>query len=261
MPSAPRLNAPPIVLLNAGGDLGWIVANGLAARLGHIVVIEEQPESNLQVIRRRTRLLGPIQAAGQIAFGLVQRLLGWRSEARLNAIWHQHGLDPSPDPAIETYKVPSVNSEECRDLLRRLNPAVVGVYGTRIIGVATLGTILAPFINYHAGINPKYRGQHPAYWARACGDDRNCGVTIHVVDRGVDTGAVLYQAMVEFEAEDTISTYQHVQAATAIPLFARALQDAIECRLNPRRVTMPSRLWYPPTLWTYLANGLKRGVW
>ncbi len=82
-----------------------------------------------------------------------------------------------------------------------------------------------------------------------------------MVDQGVDTGAVLYQAQVAFAPEDTISTYQHVQAATALPLFARALEDAIAGRLRPRRVSLPSQLWFPPTLWAYLTTGLTRGVW
>ena len=98
------LHLPSIVLLTAGGDLGRIVANGLAQRMGRIVVIEEQPESKAEVIRRRVRLLGLVNAAGQVAFGVVQRLFNWRSGARLGAIWDEHGLDPTPNPEIETYR-------------------------------------------------------------------------------------------------------------------------------------------------------------
>ena len=155
----------------------------------------------------------------------------------------------------------SVNSPECRALLARLNPAVVGVYGTRILQPATLASVAASFINYHAGINPKYRGQHPGYWALAEGDAENAGVTIHLVDEGVDTGSVLYQTRVTFAPEDTIASYQHLQAAHAIPLFARAIEDAKAGRLVPRAVDLPSRQYFPPTLWGYLATGLSRGVW
>ena len=155
----------------------------------------------------------------------------------------------------------SVNSEECRKLLKALTPGVVAVYGTRLLSRATLRAVDAPFINYHAGINPKYRGQHPGYWALASGDIENAGVTIHLVDEGVDTGSVLYQARVPFEEADNIATYQHVQAAFALPLFARALRDGLEGRLNPRTVELPSRQWFPPTLWRYLINGLTQKVW
>ena len=248
-------------MLTAGGELGNIVVNGLARRVGVLSVIEEVPESKLVVIRRRMRLCGLVSTAGQVAFGLQQHLARPRRRVRLEAIWREHGLDPRPNPAIARRQVPSINSEACRALLREAEPAVVVVYGTRIIGAATLRAVDAPFINYHAGINPKYRGQHPAYWARACGDDANCGVTIHLVDCGVDTGGILYQARVALGREDTIATCQHVQAAAALPLLARAVEDALAGRLTARAVDLPSRLWFPPTLWSYLATGLVRGVW
>jgi methionyl-tRNA formyltransferase len=84
---------------------------------------------------------------------------------------------------------------------------VVAVYGTRLISGPTLDAVEAPFLNFHPGINPKHRGQHPAYWAGAEGDADNAGVTVHVVDRGVETGEVVYQARVVLDGRDTIATY------------------------------------------------------
>ncbi len=249
-----------IVLLTAGGPLASIITNGLAARLGPITVIEEAPEAKGQVIQRRARLQGWLTALGQVGFGLAQRLL-WPNSARIGAIWTAHGLDPLPPQVLTVHRVPSVNSPQCRALLSELTPAVVAVYGTRILTRATLEAVTAPFINYHAGINPKYRGQHPGYWALASGDAENAGVTIHLVDEGVDTGSVLYQTRVTFAPEDTIASYQHLQAAHALPLFARAIEDATAGRLSPRQVDMPSQQYFPPTLWGYLTTGLMRGVW
>lgn len=250
----------PIVLLTSGGTLSNIVINGLVKRLGPIVVIREPQEPKLDVLRRRARLLGWTSAVGQLAFGIVQRLFVI-SEVRIREIWSSHLLDPNPNDTVRVYDVPSVNSEEAHVLLRRLNPHVVAVYGTRILTSATLATVAAPFINYHAGINPKYRGQHPGYWALACGDSENAGVTIHLVDRGVDTGSVLYQARVQFTSADTIASYQHLQAAIALPLFARAIEDALEDQLTTQSVDLPSKQWFPPTIWQYVHNGVARGVW
>lgn len=254
--------APPkrIVLLTAEGTLSRIVVNGLAARLGPLTVIQEQQESKYEIIRRRARLLGPITAAGQVALMLAFRL-DRRRRAALERVWRKHGLDPKPNPEVPIYAVPSINDTACHDLLAKLQPDVVAVYGTRLLRRATLAATRAPFINYHAGITPKYRGQDPGYWALATGDPGNAGVTIHLVDEGVDTGAVLYQARVVFAPEDTIATYQHVQAATALPLFARAIEDALAGRLRPATVDLPSQKWFPPTLWGYLATGLRNGVW
>ncbi len=137
----------------------------------------------------------------------------------------------------------------------------MGVYGTRLISRKTLAAVDAPFINYHAGINPRYRGQHPAYWARVAGDEAHAGVTVHLVDTGVDTGAVIYQAPVRFAASDTIATYQHVQMVTGMKLLGDAIEDALEDRLVTYQPEAPSRLWFPPTIWQYAWNGAVKGVW
>ena len=37
--------------------------------------------------------------------------------------------------------------------------------------------------------------------------------------------------------------------------------DALENRLAPITPDMPSKQWYHPTIWEYLATGLRKGVW
>jgi methionyl-tRNA formyltransferase len=133
--------------------------------------------------------------------------------------------------------------------------------GTRIIGSETLKAVGAPFINYHAGITPKYRGVHGAYWARVSGDAEHCGISVHLIDAGIDTGPVLYHARIVPTAEDNFSTYPYLQLAAGLPLLSRAAKDALSGTLRPREVNLPSRLWSHPTFWSYCANGLRCGIW
>ncbi|RPI39240.1 MAG: formyl transferase [Hyphomicrobiaceae bacterium] len=251
---------PRIVVLIAGGPLANMLVNGLAQRFGSLSILKEDPEPKFAIVRRRARLVGWSQAAGQAAFGLLQKIVQHRSAARLAAIWQQHGLNPCP-PRLGWQQVGSVNAPACRAALRDLDPDVVVVYGTRIIKWRTLGCVAAPFINYHAGINPKYRGQNGAYWARSQHDRAHAGVTVHLVDQGIDTGSVLYQAPVEFAPDDNIATYQHRQMAAALPLLVRAIEDALKGQLRPRHIDLPSKQWFHPTLWGYLKTGMVQQVW
>jgi folate-dependent phosphoribosylglycinamide formyltransferase PurN len=256
-PSSP----PRIALLIAGGPLAHILVNALTERFGRISVLAEAPEPKLEIVRRRARLIGWREALGQAAFGITHKLIAWRSAGRLAALWDRYGLDPRPDPGVPVQHIRSVNAQACREALRKLRPDVVVVYGTRIIRRDTLACVTAPFINYHAGVNPKYRGQNGAYWARRNGDPDHAGVTIHLIDEGVDTGDVLYQAPVTFAPDDNIATYQHRQMVAALPLLARAIEDALAGRLRPRKVELPSRQWFHPTLWGYVKTGMLQGVW
>src|SRR5260370_444860 len=130
----------------------------------------------------------------------------------------------------------------------------------RFVAEEVLRAIDAPFINYHAGITPKYRGVHGGYWAKAEGDPGNFGITVHLVDKGIDTGEVLYQARLAPRAKDNYSTFPYLQLIAALPLLERAARDAVNGTLRPEKLDSPSQLWSHPTLWQYVKTGLRRRV-
>lgn len=116
-------------------------------------------------------------------------------------------------------------------------------------------------MNLHSGITPKYRGQAGGYWALAKGDPDHAGVTIHLVDAGVDTGDVLYQAGFRAGKHDNFSTYFYLQAAVFRPLAVKAIEDALRGELQPFKPSLPSEQFHHPTLWGHLWTGLTKGVW
>jgi folate-dependent phosphoribosylglycinamide formyltransferase PurN len=147
------------------------------------------------------------------------------------------------------------------EALKRSAPRVVVVGGTRIISGEVLDAVAAPFLNMHAGMTPRYRGVHGGYWALASGDREHCGVTVHVVDRGVDTGAVVAQARIEPTSRDSFATYPYLQLVTGLPLLVGAVRAALRGTLaESEGVPGPSRQWYHPTAWGYLATRVRRGV-
>lgn len=250
-----------ITVLTVPSPQSWIVINALVERFGPVTILAEEREGKLDLIRRRVRRQGPVTVLGQIGFVLFQKLLARRSARRIEEIIAEHRIDPNPNPACEIMSVRSVNSMACQAALAMLKPDVVLVIGTRIIGGPTLAGIRAPVINFHSGINPKYRGQAGGYWALAMGDAANAGVTVHLVDEGVDTGAVLYQARFQATPKDDFITYFYIQAAIARPLAVRAVEDALAGALKPVEVKLQSQQFYHPTLWFYLWTAWTRGVW
>lgn len=249
-----------LVLLTAEGRSGRIAANFLGREFPALTVIVERPLSRSELLRRRLRRLGWPTVAGQIAFMAFQRVQERLSGRRIAEIERGAGLDDRPLAGVPVIHVASVNAAECVRQLVALDPAVVLVMGTRLIDEAVLGAVRAPFINYHAGITPKYRGVHGGYWALAEGDRENCGVTVHLIDPGIDTGGVLRQAPITPSTADNFSTYPVLQLAAGLPLLAQAARDAAGGKLQVRPVDLPSHLWSHPTLWGYLATGWRRGV-
>ena len=84
-------------------------------------------------------------------------------------------------------------------------------YGYRhIIKKQVLQESLAPIINLHISYLPWNRGAHPNFWSFF--DCTPSGVTIHLMDEGIDTGPVMFQKYVNFsKVENTFSkTYKRL---------------------------------------------------
>ncbi|HKT35605.1 MAG TPA: methionyl-tRNA formyltransferase [Nitrospira sp.] len=80
-----------------------------------------------------------------------------------------------------------------------------------VIAVAAFGRILPPAIlslpprgciNVHGSLLPKYRGAGPVQWALINGETET-GITTMLMDEGMDTGAMLLQATMAIEPDDT----------------------------------------------------------
>jgi methionyl-tRNA formyltransferase len=253
-----------LVMLAGAGEPTNILYHALARDFVFDRVVIEQPVPRAEFLRRRARKLGWPTVTGQVAFqaGLVP-LLRRAARARRDELITQHGFDASPiDPSRVTH-VASANAPETHALLRELAPRVVLVSGTRILSRDTLAAAPAParFVNVHAGITPLYRGVHGGYWALVDRRPDACGVTVHLVDEGIDTGAILGQALIAPTARDCFVTYHYLQLAAALPLLRAALRDLRDGRV--RTVAPPagaSTLRSHPTLWQYVWHRARAGV-
>lgn len=63
------------------------------------------------------------------------------------------------------------------------------------------------FINFHYGLLPQCRGPQPILW-HMLNNDAECGITVHKVDAGIDTGDIILQEKLSIEPADTYGTLQ-----------------------------------------------------
>jgi phosphoribosylglycinamide formyltransferase-1 len=249
-----------IVLLASDGLSTRVIYHGLREEFDIVEVMLERKTSALKMLRHRARKLGMAQTLGQFGFILYSRLLGRASRSRIELLLHRHGLSDAPIPAQVITHVASANERGVASRLRQCAPQAVVVNGTRILSKKLLAAVDAPFVNTHTGITPTYRGVHGGYWALTNDDLAHCGVTVHLVDAGVDTGGILYQALITPEADDNFTTYPILQLVQGLPLMRVALRDVAAGQLAPRVSEGPSRQWYHPTLLGYWKTRLRRGI-
>ncbi|MBE1206748.1 formyl transferase [Aminobacter carboxidus] len=251
----------PIVFVTEGGEHIWAIINGLTDRFGPMTVVLETPYSKRDLLMRRAKKLGWVSVAGQLGTMALIRVAKRFLNSGIERIVAEEKLETEPRAGQEIVAVSSANSPELVDTVRKLEPSVVFLASCRLLSAKTLAAIPCPVINYHSGINPKYRGMNGGYWALATGDRGNFGSTVHIVDAGVDTGSVLYQARGNPEKGDTIASYAMRQAAFSRDICIKAVEDALAGRLTAVDTGLPSQQWYHPTIWQYLSTGIRRGIW
>jgi len=180
-------------------------------------------------VERRRRLMdryGVFRTVNKLAWNWYRS----RFLAATEAATVHHGLFPgqavpSYGRPVSTVVVPSINDPDCVDFARSLSPDLIAVCGTTVIKpeVFTLAPLGA--VNIHTGITPEYRSADPIFWALYCGEPDKVGVTIHFIDKGIDTGPVLRQEQVPIEPSDSLASIYVRCIRRGAELYLQALED------------------------------------
>lgn len=251
----------PMLAMTSGGPHAWIMINELRQRFGDFPIILEDEEPASTFWRRRRKMLGPLKTASMQAARLPLKLTKRGTGTIINEMIDEYDLNPHEPVGANIIRVSSINDPKVRETLRYLNPKAIFVVSTRMISKKILSCTDSPFINYHSGINPAYRGMFGGYFALANREPDLFGATVHMVDKGVDTGDILYQSRVSVRPGDNFHTYLWRIAAGSRGIVVKAISDALNEKLKPRRVDMPSRQYFAPTFGGYIWTGLTRRVW
>jgi methionyl-tRNA formyltransferase len=161
------------------------------------------------------------------------------------------GLTPPPTKLVaEANGVPVFQPEkitrEARERIIAEAPdvIVVAAYG-KILRPALLEASKCGCLNAHASLLPAYRGAAPVNWVLAHGETET-GVTIMLMDQGVDTGPMLAGRVVPIAADDTAGTLLVKLADVAGPLMVETLRAWVAGSIAPR--PQPPEGSYAPML-------------
>ncbi len=100
-------------------------------------------------------------------------------------------------------RVGNLNGPLAAERLRALGADLGVVLGTRVLKRSTFGVPPRGSINLHKGEVPRFRGMPPAFWELYEGVSE-AGVTVHYVDDGLDTGAVIGTGKVKLHPRETL---------------------------------------------------------
>jgi folate-dependent phosphoribosylglycinamide formyltransferase PurN len=148
------------------------------------------------------------------------------------------GYDATETPLIGKLEAVGVEVSHERDKIKSIDSDVdlVISQGYRhILSKELLSQRDIPFINLHIAYLPYNRGAHPNFWAFM--ENTPHGVTIHLIDEGIDTGPILYQKYVNFDKELTFTESYNRLKQEIETLFV----DNIENILSGDYIAKPQR--------------------
>ncbi len=124
---------------------------------------------------------------------------------------------------IPVYQPEKIKRPESVETLKSIaaDVYVVAAYG-QILSEEILNIPKYGCVNVHGSLLPKYRGAAPIQRAIANGEQET-GVTIMQMDKGMDTGAILAQELIEITPFDTEETMYEKMAEYGIRLLLNVL--------------------------------------
>lgn len=136
---------------------------------------------------------------------------------------------------LPVYQPQSLKPKAEQQVLRELAPdlMIVAAYGL-ILPRAVLEIPRLGCVNIHASLLPRWRGAAPIQRAMLAGD-RETGITLMQMDRGLDTGAMLVQTPCPIWDSDNAQTLHDRLAA----LGARTLIKNLDALLQGRLIPVP----------------------
>lgn len=148
----------------------------------------------------------PYQAGELIRLvGRTRQRVSRGSQERPGKMFDMEALEKHP--RIEIRAFADINGKEACDFLNRLRPDLgialaAPILKRELFSIPRLGTI-----NLHKGRLPDYRGMPPAFWELKNGE-KEVGCTVHQVDAGLDSGAILLARTIPVDEFSTLAGMQ-----------------------------------------------------
>jgi methionyl-tRNA formyltransferase len=139
----------------------------------------------------------------------------------------QHGLSVLQPVSLKPPEVVAVLREYAPDMI------VVAAFG-QILRRDVLALPPRGCINVHASLLPRWRGASPISAAIAAGDPTT-GVTIMLMEAGVDSGPILTQRSDSIRADDTTATLTERLSALGAELLVETLPGWLAGEISPQR--------------------------
>jgi len=135
------------------------------------------------------------------------------------------------EKGLDVYQPKDKNDLQATTYKLQADLIIVAAYG-KILPKEVLDVPKHGCINFHASILPALRGASPVQTAILQGLDKT-GVTIMIMDEGMDTGPILLQVEVKIDKTETTTTLLEKMLNNGLPLLLKTIPEYIDGVVKP----------------------------
>ncbi|MBX2894284.1 MAG: hypothetical protein KF763_02495 [Cyclobacteriaceae bacterium] len=193
------------------------------------IVINTKPKPGiLQRLKRELR-------KGRGGYVVVQSARAVLSKFKKND--SIHAVDYSNRLSIPYFETQTLYTPGVFQWISKLNPEILFLRGFGVIKDPILN--IAPYgvLSYHHADITKYRGGPPLFWELFY-NEKEAGITLQILDEGLDTGTIVLQKFVPIK-NDTWSSLKRKAYLESEPMAAEAL--LMLKKMNPFRNPIGTR--------------------
>jgi folate-dependent phosphoribosylglycinamide formyltransferase PurN len=154
---------------------------------------------------------------------------------------HVHLKDPTlPAQArrlgVRCLQVKDHNHPAALHALQAARPDIIAFTGGGLIRQPILDLPRLGVLNCHAGLLPEYRGMDVVEWPLLEMQDAapRLGITLHFMDRGVDTGPILLTRALSIQPGDTLERFRARLEPAQVTMVLDGLRGLRDGTLQPR---------------------------
>jgi len=136
-------------------------------------------------------------------------------------------------PDVPSVRVEDINAPEAVSFVQQLAPDILCVNGTNLLRepmLALLPALRYGIINLHTGLSPYSRGGNCNLFMLIEGHPELVGITIHHIDRGIDSGDIIITARAPIEPDDTYEAVEAKNYRLGIDMMLVAIRQLAEGR-------------------------------
>ena len=133
------------------------------------------------------------------------------------------------------FKVPKGRlnkDEELKKQIKEMNVDIIISHGPERIGTEIISMAKYGGINIHWGLSPIYKGTHTVRWPLLHEKPEWIGVTIHKLDRNLDTGPILYQAKPDLQTDWSYRHIEYSLTKLSYDIVPKAMEEVLSGKNN-----------------------------